>query len=42
MVQLTSQEQRVLMVLIGLLLVGLAVRAWRTAHAAPPVAAAQP
>ncbi len=37
MVYLTRQEQRVLAVVLGLLLVGLAVKAWRTAHApAPP------
>ncbi len=34
MVHLTRQEQGVLALVLGLLLVGLAVKAWRTAH--PP------
>ena len=29
---LTPQEQKALIVVLGLLLVGLAVQAWRTAH----------
>jgi len=33
--RLTRQEQLVLGVVVGLLLVGWAVKAWRTAH--PPV-----
>lgn len=37
MVYLTRQEQRVLAVVLGLLLVGLAVKVWRATHApAPP------
>lgn len=32
MVNLTRQEQRVLAVALGLLLVGLAVKAWRAVH----------
>lgn len=32
MVNLTRQEQGVLAVVLGLLLVGLAVKAWRAAH----------
>jgi len=34
MVRLTKQEQLVLCIIFGLLLVGLAVKAYRTAH--PP------
>jgi hypothetical protein len=41
MVNLTRQEQGVLAVVLGLLLVGLAVKAWRAAHppAEPPAPA---
>jgi hypothetical protein len=42
MVQLTRQEQWVLTLLVGLLLVGLAVQAWRTAHPADPAPLTQP
>ena len=42
MVQLTRQEQYVLTLLVGLLLVGLAVKACRTAHPADPAPLAQP
>jgi hypothetical protein len=38
MVYLTRQEQRVLAVVLGLLLVGLAVKVWRTTHAPAPLA----
>jgi hypothetical protein len=37
--RLTKQEQLVLCVVIGLLLTGWAVKAYRTAHPAPPAAA---
>ena len=37
---LTKQEQRVLIVVMGLLLTGWAVKAYRAAH--PPAAAVQP
>ena len=37
--RLTKQEQLVVCVVLGLLLTGWAVKAWRTAHPAPPVAA---
>jgi len=37
---LTKQEQLVLCVVLGLLLMGWAVKAYRTAH--PPAALAQP
>lgn len=37
--RLTQQEQRVLCLVLGLLLVGWAVRAWRLAHPAPVSAA---
>ena len=40
MMHLTKQEQLVLCVIIGLLLVGWAVKTWRTAHP-PPLAAEQ-
>jgi len=38
MVYLTRQEQRVLAVVLGLLLVGLAVKVWRATHAPAPLA----
>ncbi len=38
MLNLTRQEQGVLAVVLGLVLVGLVVKAWRTAH--PPAPAA--
>jgi len=37
--RLTRQEQMVLCVIVSLLLIGWAAKAWRTAH--PPPAAAQ-
>jgi hypothetical protein len=40
MICLTKQEQMVLCVVLGLLLTGLAVKTYRTAH--PPVTAPQP
>jgi hypothetical protein len=40
MVNLTRQEQWVLAGVLSLLLVGLAVKAWRTAHPPAPVPAA--
>jgi hypothetical protein len=40
MVHLTKQEQWVLCILLGLLLTGWAVKAWRTAH--PPTTAVEP
>jgi hypothetical protein len=33
--RLTKQEQTVLCIVLGLLLTGWAVKAWRTAHLAP-------
>ena len=35
---LTPQEQKALIVVLGLLLVGMAVQAWRTAHPAEKAA----
>jgi hypothetical protein len=42
MIHLTKHEQLVLCVILGLLLTGWAVKAWRTAHppASPPSAGA--
>jgi hypothetical protein len=40
MIRLTKQEQMVLCVVLGLLLTGLAVKTYRTAH--PPAIATQP
>jgi hypothetical protein len=40
MVNLTRQEQWVLAGVLSLLLVGLAVKAWRTAHPPAPAPAA--
>jgi len=42
MIHLTKHEQLVLSVILGLLLTGWAVKAWRTAHppTSPPPAAA--
>lgn len=37
MLNLTRQEQGVLAVVLGLVLVGLAVKAWRTAHPSEPL-----
>jgi len=37
---LTKSEQKVLMLILGLLLVGWGVKVWRTAH--PPTVAVQP
>jgi hypothetical protein len=37
MVHLTKQEQKVLCIILGLLLTGWAVKAWRVAH--PPASA---
>jgi hypothetical protein len=34
---LTQREQLVLCVVLGLFLVGWAVKAWRTAHPPPPI-----
>ena len=43
MLPLTKQQQQVLCVVLTLLLIGWAVKAWRTAHpSAPPVRAAAP
>jgi hypothetical protein len=38
MLRLTQQEQKVLIVLVFLLLLGLAVKSWKTAHPPPPAA----
>ncbi|HHY86783.1 MAG TPA: hypothetical protein GYA07_14805 [Verrucomicrobia bacterium] len=38
MLRLTRQEQLVLCIVVGLLLVGWAVKAWRTAHPPEPAA----
>ena len=40
MIRLTKQEQLVLCIVLGLLLVGWAVKTYRTAH--PPVTATRP
>jgi hypothetical protein len=37
--RLTKQEQLVLCIVVGLLLTGLAVKTYRTAHPPPPPAA---
>ncbi len=42
MVRLTKQEQFVICVVIGLLLVGWATRAWRLAHAPAPAVITNP
>ena len=42
MFKLTKQQQQFLCVVLLLLLTGWAVKAWRTAHAPPPVAPSVP